>query len=441
MIWLLSAFMTGLNLFLLRINSQKKMTNYANIFVLLGTGLSCVLMPILRENGYLEVSVSTILYYYMCVFMANFMVKIGYANSKKMYNNKKRECIDISLYAQTIIYVAWIMLIIGIIALYLYTLAFGGYKEYLDDGAFALRIGYSRVVNKWSFLQPFCEFPMISLLVFIWDLHSVKRRKKILSFVGALASAVMCYLVLIANKARMALIIYCLVVLFSVCDMYIKNRARNYAAKGMFAVIAATSVVFVSNVLGRGSNDTIISTLSNGVKFVYNNFFYWFENLSIYNCRFFTDYLIAPLYLLPSRIWSSLMGIQTISEINTVFQAGAHKGTGGVTGEIPVDYYSCAYCQLGVLGMVVIGFLTGVLFRKIDNFTCRFSDKSFQYIVYYYIVFELILRSFTNGDPEAIISRVFPFIFYTIMFYLLFKFRMNKSQEKKNAKENFLEHR
>ena len=135
------------------------------------------------------------------------------------------------------------------------------------------------------------------------------------------------------------------------------------------------------------------------------------------------------------------MGIQTISEINTVFQAGAHKGTAGVTGEIPVDYYTCAYCQLGIIGVVIVGFLTGVLFRKIENFTYRLSDKSFQHIFYYYIVFELILRSFTNGDPEAVISRVFPFICYFIMCYFLFKFRMNKSMEEKNAKKDILEHR
>ena len=410
MIWILAAFFFCANLCLFKINDDSRLFNFANSFVLFGASLACIVFPILCESGYIEVHYFSIVFYYLCVLSTNFMVKIGYANSVersssvRQYNN------------HALTNSAWILLIIGIIALYLFTLAFGGYRMYLNNGAFALRIGHSKVTNKWSFLQPFCEFPLISLLVFLRD---ISRQRKISTLVGLVISCVMCYLVLMANKARMALIIYCLVILFSLCDILIQNKMRNYIVKSFSLGISASSVVLISQLLGRGAGATISSTLSNGVKFVFNNFFYWFDNISIGNCRLFFDYLVSPVYLLPSRIWSSLLGIQTISDINTFLQSGGHKGTLGITGETPVDYYTCAYCQAGILGNIVVGYFTGKLLKKLNNIASGFNDSTLKSIFEYYIIFELILRSFTNGDPEAVITRMFPLICFIIVYRVL----------------------
>ena len=48
----------------------------------------------------------------------------------------------------------------------------------------------------------------------------------------------------------------------------------------------------------------------------------------------FKDIAIAPLYLLPQRIWSQKLNIESASSFNTFVFSGARKGVAGVTGEV-----------------------------------------------------------------------------------------------------------
>lgn len=287
-----------------------------------------------------------------------------------------------------------------------------------------------------GFLQPFCEFSTVSALVFLCFLLSPNIKiNKVASCVGFTVSFAFSILVLYSNKARLALIVYVLIVAFSMIDILV-SRKHNYLIKCAILVVSVALMLKVSSWLGRGAQSTVLDTISSGVSYVFNNFFFWYNNLDFSSLRWMFDYIIAFIFILPSRIWASIFGIRTISQMNTFAQFGAYKGSKGITGEIPMDFVSCAYCQLGLIGMAVIGYLSGVLLRKLESKLAKCSEKSVRVTIRYYIIFEVIFRSVLNGDPEAIITRLFPAICFILILKVLDKKTISaKSGIQKNKSE------
>jgi len=436
------ALCTAILIICMNILLDKKISfSIQNLLIYFLIGISCIVFPwYLSENAdsalNSSISVGGTIFYYMVSGLMCFSIKIGsiVKNNRLNKENFFAKCVDgtnknINI-QKFFLKIAWIMLFVGMLSLFLYTKAYGGYVNYVAKYALYIRIGIFSINNPWSFLQPFCEFPMISMLVFLCFLNEKTMKiKRINIVIGFLLSAFFSFLILYANKARLALLIFGAVILLSIIDIYVKSRKVNFLLKLGILLLSSSLVVVVSSFLARGSAITIRETIFESVDFVYENFYFWYENFSFDKCRWMFDVFIMPIYILPSSIWSGIFGIKTISEMNTYWQAGGFKGTSGVTGETPMDFLSFAFSQGGIITVILIGIIVGFILKKLDIFLKNNERNNVKFVIKNYIVFEVLFRSVLNSDTEAIVVRLFPAICFIMLIYLFKKVKTSRNKD------------
>lgn len=414
---LLVVFFVFFNSVFFLIDGKKEFFSFENLFCIFSSLLYYILFSFSYANGIRFFDGTTTVCFFVLVAFMNLFVKMGAACSfsKKTSSNgtsyycKKN---DVLLFR-----ISWFFLIVSFLSVYLFTKSYGGFSNYIDQEALALRAGVSTIENSWSFLQPFCRFSTISFLIFLsLLLGKEKLANPLFVLCGFLLSGFCCYLSFMGDKARLALVCFVVLVLFSFFDIKITSRWRRNVVKLLVVVVAFVVVQFVSSFLGRGHGDTYIETITRGTSFVYLNFNYWFNNLAIDNMRFFIDYIIFPIYLLPSKIWSVCLNLHSASSWNTYYLLGAFKGTGHITGEIPLDFLSCAYAQLGTLGIAVVSFFWGRFLSFLDRFVNSVNDLSYRSILFNYIAIEVVFRSVLNGDPKSIVIRLFPALVFVFLY-------------------------
>ena len=406
------------NIAIFFVDDNKRYVSFVSIFCVLSCVLYYILFYFALSQELINFDNYTSICFFILIAFMNFFVKIGasYPFSKKnssygvfLLNEKD----DFLLYR-----LAWLLLGISFISVYLFTKCYGGFSNYVEYEALALRAGVSLVHNPWSFLQPFCRFSTISFLIFLAILlkRTVSLNKKIV-FIGISLAAYACWLSFVGDKARLALVCFVLVFVFSILDVKIHSESKRLAVKISLIVVATMLAQVVSEFLGRGAQEGNNKTLARGVLFVFSNFDYWFNNLTIDKLRFFVDYIISPLYLLPSKVLV-LLDIHYASSVNTYYQLGAFKGTQSVTGELPLDFLTCAYAQLGAFGIAVVSFVWGKILATLDSVVEAVNDVAYKKVLFNYIAIELVFRSILNGDPKSIVMRVFPAVFFVFLFFL-----------------------
>ena len=406
------------NIVFFLLDRENRLTSFASIFCLLSCSLYYVLFYLSLSKGVVVFDNCTTVCLFVLVAFMNFFVKIGASNSFFL-NSPFHVAVALNENDDFLLHrLAWILVIIALISVYLSTKCYGGFSNYVNYEALALRAGVSLIYNPWSFLQPFCRFSTISFLIFLAILlKKTTPLNKLIVFIGFSLATFACCLSFIGDKARLALLCFVLISIFSILDVKIKTSWKRLIVKTLMIFVATMLAQVVSEFLGRGAGESNNKTLARGVSFVFANFNYWFNNLTFDKLRFFIDYIIFPIYLLPSKV-SAMLDIRYASSVNTFYQLGAFKGTRSVTGELPLDFLTCAYAQLGVAGIAVVSFVWGRLLLLLENIVESINDESYRKILFNYIAIELVFRSVLNGDPRSIVMRVFPAVFFVFLFYL-----------------------
>lgn len=316
--------------------------------------------------------------------------------------------------------VAWIMLFIAIYSYWLYTWAYGGFIELLNFSD-AIRSGVFEIENKFSFLQRFGGFSFFSSYIFYALLidkeYKLINSKKV--FVGFLISFLFSLYVLYSWVGRVSLVVYLATFVLGRI-LYFHNSISVIIRKLIFLFLTLIFLMlFVDVLLGRSKGDLgILGLYSKELSFPISNFYYIID-LSQY--RWFKDIIVAPLYLLPSRIWSSLLNVETASSFMTVLISGARKGEYGVLGEIPVDIISFSFMQGSVIGIIIVGIIWGIILHVVQNIVNRIPIKSIRCVINANLIFNLGIITVLYGDPQHILVGNFSMISGIIMLYIFTK--------------------
>ncbi|MCQ6526092.1 hypothetical protein [Bacillus mycoides] len=326
------------------------------------------------------------------------------------------------------IFVAWLMLIIAVGTYWLYTKVYGGFIAYLDY-ANLIRSGVFNIQNPYSFFQRFGGFSFFSSFIF-FALLIDKENKKMLSkkslYIGLFLSLCFSFYVLYSWVGRVSIVVY-VSTFFLGYILYSYKSVFSLMRKILFFSISALlSLVLTDAILGRTDNKLgIIEFFTGELSFPFTTFSA-VSTLSQY--RWFTDIVVAPLYLLPSRIWAVFLDIETASSFNTFLISGARKGDSDVLGEIPVDILSFSFMQGNVLGVILVGLMWGSMLYILQRLISKIRVKSIRSIISANIIINVSIMSVLYGDPQHIIVRNFPIIFGFIMMGICLKFSITNKK-------------
>ena len=413
--------------------------NVHNIMLFGFIGVYGILLPvcyILTSYGYNTGSMAeTIMkydvfdfaiYYFVALITSSFYLYVIRIN-KSYY---KYEAIENKYQEKNIFGIALVMLLIGLVSDYLYLKAYGGYANYLKYSG-AVRSGVITIRNTFSFLIVFRSCVAFSSFLFLSQMKN-NGKNSIINTLFFLISVFFSLRVFYANKGRLGLAIYLLLVILYIITR--DDKETRFLSTKTFRRFVFISIAFVFGlyllgiVLSRNITDSIIVQLNKEISFVFVNFYVQLHNLTMNQFRWFSDVFLFPIYILPTSVWQNVLGITTASSDNTLLVSGFRKGTGGIYGEMPIDLMSLSYMQMGFVGLIVVPLAFSFLLIYVIRRVNKLRNNNVRRVLYLYTIIYIGLETIFYADPSHIIHRAFAFIVFLIIEPILSVIHLSKKR-------------
>ena len=392
---------------------------YAFVFWGTGQGLNTPIWAS-RIERYDAASVS--LYFALNILLSAAAI-IGWTIScrltKKAHDAKNNVYDENSIYI-SIYKLAWSLFFIAVGAYILYSRAYGGFTGLLKYSKL-IRSGILSVNNPFSFLQRFGAFSFFSSFLFFSMIidKNIRKDKRKAGIIGFLPSLCFSLFVLYSWEGRIAFIVYLLT--FVLAMVFYRNESiiRLMRKFLIILVLALILIIAVDRLLNRSPGDISVTGLFiKELSFPSAAFITQLESGSY---RWFKDILAAPAFLLPSRIWRNMLGIDTATMAITYDFWGAYKGEAGVTGSVPVDLLTFSYMQAHISGVILIGLLTGAALFFLQRLQANIPVKSIRAVISSNIILNVVILTIPYGEPNHILIRCFYLIGGLIILKIIFR--------------------
>ena len=298
---------------------------------------------------------------------------------------------------------AWFSLLAAFFSQVIYSNAYGGLIESLKYSALIRSDLFEYVPNNpWSFLRPLTNLAQIASFIFFGLVLSSPTRW--LLWLGLGLSISLSVYVLYASLGRIEFLVY--LGSFIMGSMLYRNRSpvRLIAKGGLIMIAILVGAYYLSEALGLKFTEGIGKFLAKELSFPFASFFGHLSR-GEYAYRWFIDFVVAPIYLLPSSIWTRWIG--NVADINTALIMGAPKGEMGVTGEIPVDLLTLGVLQAFVLGIVVVGLLFGIFLRLLQHWIGRIPHSGVRATIEAYVTLKIAILGIFYAQPALVVSGNF----------------------------------
>lgn len=299
----------------------------------------------------------------------------------------------------------FVMLIVSISSMYLYTKDYGGFLGYFSYNRL-IRAGHFDLVERssFSFLKPFGGFAYVSTFGF-WGLI-ISGRHRLLNYLGFVLALSMSAYVLLAFSGRLSMLLFVSVFPVSIALLRRTSPLAWSLILPASAPISILGIFFISSILGIKSSDDIHLFVTREISFPFIAFFAQLNEGNPFHL--FYHLILSPLYLIPSSLVGSWFS--SASQINTAIIHGAAKGFGGVTSGMPVDLITFGFMQLHVVGVLIYAIFFGWVLRAVTCISESFSVPGISAAFTAYVAIRIGIFSALYGDPEHIIEGNFPFI-------------------------------
>lgn len=374
-----------------------------------------------------------VIFYYLCISLVSIAffgtLKHKESNLNIIETNSTSNDNDIDdKYAFAI---SFGMLIVGAVADYLYIRVYGSYSNYMNYSG-AIRSGVISVHNPFSFLIVFRSCLSFSSFLFLAQIK-INNKTKFLNLVLFIISCFLSLRVLYSNRGRLGFVIYFAVIFAYILSKRSKGTEFSFSIKTiwkaiMILLLFVLALYLSGEILKRNVSENIITQINKEISFIYSDFIILIKNNDNTINRWFKDALLFPIYLLPTSIWRTRFGITTASSDLTLLASGFRKGEGGQYGEMPIDFISLSYMQLGLIGILVIPIVYAILFAMAYKRASRIQDKNIRSVVYIYIILYIGLETIFYADPQHIIYRIFALVVFFIIDAIVSKIRLNKDR-------------
>lgn len=313
----------------------------------------------------------------------------------------------------------WAMLVIAILFQGIYTQAYGGYIGSLEFSRLIRSSRFEMVPdNPWSFLNPFSGLTMIAAYGFFGLWLSGRRRAGIT--LGLALSFVFSLYVLYSWKGRLGFLVFLATFVLGVLMVSRSNPLRLIFWGALIFVGILVSAYGVSHWLNIKAANSFPEFLAKELSFPFGSFFaQWDYGGHLF--RGFTDFLVTPIYFLPSSWWMNWY--EPVSQVNTALINGAPKGVGGVTGGIPVDLLTLGLMQAHLPGVVVVGGMFGLMLRLLQLLLNRIPLHGLQSVLEAHVALKIAVLGAFYSQPNLVVAGNFSLIAGSLIIFAILKLR------------------
>lgn len=294
----------------------------------------------------------------------------------------------------------WLLLVGAVVAQGLYAHAYGGFLGQLEYSAAIRSALFDEVPhNPLSFLRPFGGLAMIAAFGFFGLRLSGYRTWS--SCLGLVLSFAFSLYVLYSWLGRMGFMVF----LATFPLGWGLNKSRSPVG-----LLLGSGVVFIGLVVGAygvsvglnlKSADSLLEFLARELAFPFGSFFAQLD-CGEHLFRAGVDFLLTPLYLLPSSWWTSWF--EPLGQTNTAVIMGASKGMAGVTGAIPVDLLTVGLMQFHMVGIALVGLLFGALLRIVHGVLSRIPLPGVRAVFEASMALTLAVLGVFYAQPDLVVS-------------------------------------
>lgn len=313
---------------------------------------------------------------------------------------------------RTIIFWLYLMLLLSVFSMYLYTSDYGGFLEYFSYNRLIRSAAMDEFeVSRYSFLLPFGKFAFIAFFGFLGVV--ISRGRSVMIYIGLLTSFVASVYLLFANAGRLAAIAFFGILFLALLPKKILTSTRFWVLLVIpFSIFCSWLMYEVSDYFGLNPSATLLSYILKESSFVFVSFFAQFKEGNLFN--FFYDVIFAPAYLLPSS-WT-INWLTNASEINTIIIMGAKKGEQGVTGSMPVDLLTFGLMQFHFFGVLIYAIFFGYVLRLLMHIAASFRYDGVSVVFSVYTMINFGVLTVFYSYPKHIIYGYFPIVLILICY-------------------------
>lgn len=324
---------------------------------------------------------------------------------------------------------AWISLLGGGLALWLYSQVYGGFAGLLVYRTSLYYTG-TYIPNPWSFMLRVGGLSCFASLLFVSLLFekSWSGHRKYVSLLGFILS--LCFATLFWYVLAGRLLFTTYIIMFGIICIVLKTRYTNWLPIISFVGLATILLIvyWITLIVDPGKfENTTQAFFAKELSFPTSSLLTTIESGDI---RYGIDVVAAPWHFLPQRITYNMLGLDTASDVNTARLLGSPKGEGAEYG-IPVDAVTFGFLQGGVYGVVVLPLVFSYLLGWLETFLRQIPAKKVGIVLQIYAGLFLAAMSAFYADPEHIIRRNWHFL-VGVLLVLLF---LNPSPRRKSHPE------
>lgn len=309
----------------------------------------------------------------------------------------------------------WMLLFISLVCQWLYAQAYGGLLEMLKYTDLIRSSLFDFMPNNpWSFLQPFGGLAMISAYGFFG--LNIGCRCTAKNLLGLLFSFLFSLYILYSWSGRIEFLVF--------ISVFILGELLSRKFKPLVMLVFVGSVFAGILILAYGVSlwlnikaaDTILEFLARELAYPFGSFFaQWDQDKLLY--RGFIDFILTPLFLLPSSWWATWY--ESADQVNTTIIMGAPKGEAGVTGGIPVDLLTLGLMQAHLLGVIAIGTMFGLFLRFLQVLIDCIPLIGVRSAFEAYVALHIATLAVFYAQPNLVISGNFALIVGGLMIFFV----------------------
>lgn len=363
------------------------------------------------QLSYFDINFSneqSILLFLLCSVVVFFFINVGYNFKFKV------KPIQYNLSTVKIRRSAFILMVVGLVSLYLWTKAYGGPIGILPY-ANALRAGRDVGINNpWSFMMKLC--PFMQFAAYLFFSQYLTNRKKVDLFLFIISSIGTSFFIL-ANSSRMHFALFFLI-LALIYQGHRKMSWRSYLLFGGLAVVSvyimhiAESIMNVFQTNADFENDAAFSI----TEVLREEFFFPLLSFQTYldhsvSFRIFEDIANSIYAWLPTSF--KPVSLERLEVTNTILASGSMDHGG-----LPTDFVTTCLYELNVFGLLVIPVLFGMLAKFFEAKIHPLVNFDLYKVVYYLGCF-YFLKAVGYGDPANIMTNIF-FLVWGYVFIIIF---------------------
>jgi hypothetical protein len=331
------------------------------------------------------------------------------------FRRRKVHPLPSNSYETKLITTMWLLLVVAFVMQWLYTQAYGGFIGLLEYSA-SIRSAIFTVENRLSFFRSFGGLALFASFGFfgLW----LSRCRSLAVWVGLFLSVGFSLYLLYSRLGRIGFLVY---LATFILGAFLSRRPRPFVllmggGSAMLAIVIGA--YYLSLCLNLKPADSLPAFLAKELSFPFGSFFAQLD-LGEHLFRAFKDFLVAPVYLLPSSLWSQW--VENVGQINTAVIMGAPKGEQGVTGGIPVDLLTLGFMQASVFGVAVVGIIFGALLRLSQCLLDGLANPGVRAVFGAYVALKIAVLGIFYAQPALVIKGNFDLLLTAIAIVIVLK--------------------